>query len=223
MGMATDGDNSLEEWIEHVFDHPVTNPAWHWEPDSPRWQGSSEQIASHIAETFERSGQVLACFSDEQLNQGFWFLVNSSCSGYMYSIVDPGVPFSLRIRALRSFVLLFEQIMAVRCSGHLSHLDEQGANDLNSACYMWWDILPIDGCPQETTRAEFDAEVLVVLKQLLVIPQDACRESTLHGLGHWSIHYPSVAGIIDEFLSSTPNLRPELIAYAKRAKTGAVL
>jgi hypothetical protein len=222
MSMDTNYDNSLAKWIGHVFDHPITNPAWHWASDAPQWQGTSEQIAANIAGTFEQSGQLLARFSDEQLNQGFWFLVSNSCCEFMYSLVDPVIPFSLRIRALRSFVPLFEQIMAARCSAHLSHLDEHGANALNSACYMWWDILPIHGHPEEPTRAEFDSEVLVVLKRLLAIPQDACRESALHGLGHWSIYYPSVANIIDEFLARAPNLRPELIVYGKSAKTGVL-
>lgn len=222
MRMVANYDKSLGKWIEHVFDHPATKPAWHWAPDAPQWEGIPEQIAAHVADTFEQSGHLLARFSDEQLNQGFWFLASNSCSEFMYSLVDPALPFSLRLRALRSFVPLFEQVMAARCSAHLSHLDEHGANALNSACYMWWDILPIHGRPEEPTRAEFDFEVLVVLNRLLGIPQDACRESALHGLGHWSIYYPSVTNIIDEFLSRTPNLRPELIAYAKSAKTGVL-
>jgi hypothetical protein len=125
--------------------------------------------------------------------------------------------------ALRSFVPLFEQVMAVRCSPHLSHLDEPGANPLNGACYMWWDILPIHGSPDEPARAEFDAEVLKVQRRILAIPHDACRESALHGLGHWALYYPQVSEIIDENLRQTPDLRSELVAYAERAKIGYVL
>jgi hypothetical protein len=36
---------------------------------------------------------------------------------------------------LRSFVPLFEHVMAARCSAHLCHLDED-ANPLNDSCYM---------------------------------------------------------------------------------------
>jgi hypothetical protein len=25
------GDLSFEDWITSVFDHPVTDPAWHWD------------------------------------------------------------------------------------------------------------------------------------------------------------------------------------------------
>lgn len=214
--------HSLSKWIAHVFDHPVTEPAWHWEDNAPQWEDSPKRNTTFIAEAFERSGELLAAFSDEQLNQGFWYLVSNSCSDFMFSLIDQCVTPTLRLRALRVFVPLFEQVMAVRCSRHLSHLDERGANPLNSACYMWWDILPIHGRPDMPERAEFDAEVLVVLRRLLAIPHDACRESALHGIGHWCMDYPIVANTIDEFLSRTPDLRPELIAYAVSAKTGVL-
>lgn len=212
---------SVTDWIAHVFDHPVADPSWHWSPDAPAWEGSSEETVTFIADTFERSGELLARFSDAQLNQGFWYLV--SCSDLMFALVEPAVPLPRRLRALRSFVPLFEQVMAVRCSPHLSHLDEQPANPLNGACYMWWDILPIHGRPGDTERAEFDAEVLRVLPQFLSIPHDACRESALHGVSEWQHYYPSVERVVDEFLERNPALRPELVSYAQRAKVGSVL
>ncbi len=214
---------SLSDWITHVFDHPVSEPAWHWESDAPEWESKAERDANFIAETFERSGELLKSFSDAQLNQGFWYLVSNSCSEFMYSLVEPKVALTLRRRALRSFVPLFEQVMAARCSPHLSHLDESGANPLNGACYMWWDILAIHGYPDLPERAEFDSEVLVVLKQLLLIRHDACRESALHGVSEWAIYYPNVANMVDDFLARTPDLRPELVAYAQSAKVGGVL
>ena len=215
--------HSLPDWIAHVFDHPVTDPAWHWSLDAPQWDDTSEHNLTFIADTFECSGQLLARFTDAQLNEGFWYLLSAGCGEFMFALVEPAVPLGLRLRALRSFVPLFEQIMAVRCSPHLSHLDERPANPLNGACYMWWDILPIHGKPEDRERAEFDAEVLRVLRRLLAIPHDACRESALHGVGEWAIYYPSVADIVDEFLARTPALRPELISYAQSAKVGMVL
>ena len=223
MSTTTSASSSLAKWIEYVFDHTVTDPAWHWAPDASEWEEPPAQVATHVAEAFEESGRLLTRFSDEQLSQAFWFLMSNSCSDFMYALVDSGVPSLSRLRALRSFVPLFEQVMATRCSPHLSHIDEHEANPLNSACYMWWDILPIHGCPGETARAEFDAEVLVVFRRLLSIPHDACRESALHGISEWSFYYPQVSGIVDDFLTSTPNLRPELASYAQRAKVGNVL
>lgn len=220
---AVNTTERLSDWISHVFDHPVVDPAWHWSLDAPTWNGSPEQIATSIADTFENSGDLLTRFTDAQLNQGFSYLLSNVCSDFMYALVEPEVPLATRLRALRSFVPLFEQVMAVRCSLHLSHLDEQPANPLNGACYMWWDILPIHGKPEEPDRSEFDADVLRVLSRLLSIPHDACRESALHGISEWQLYYPSAEAIVDEWLGRTRGLRPELISYAQRAKVGNVL
>jgi hypothetical protein len=214
--------HSLTNWIAHVFDHPVTDRDWYFELDAPVWEDSPEHVATLIGDTFEQSSELLARFTDAQLDQGFWYLVGESGSDLMSALVDPNVPLATRLRALRSFVPVFEQVMAVRCSPHLSHLDEQPANPLNSACYIWWDILPISGEPENTSRAQFDAEVLRVLARLLSIPHDACRESALHGISEWYFHYPRAEAIVDEWLARTPGLRPELVAYAQRAKVGNV-
>jgi hypothetical protein len=214
---------SLSDWITHVFDHPVADPAWYWTSDMPDWEISSEDTVAFIADTFEQSGVLLARFTDAQLNQGFWYLLSPASSEFMHTLVDPEVPLIARLRAIRSFVPLFEQVMAVRCSPHLSHLDEQLANPLNGACYIWWDILPIHGKPEEPERTEFDAEVLRVLPQILSIPHDACRESALHGVSEWRLYYPAVETIVDDWLSRTHGLRPELVSYAQRAKVGSVL
>ena len=223
--------DQLQEWITYIFDHPVASDireAWYWSEDAPEWHGAYDQIPVLIAETFERGGNLLAPFSDEQLDQGFWFLVGSSPQHFKDTLIDPQIPLTIRLRALRSSLPLFEQVMAIRCSSHLSHLAEQAAaNPLNSACYMWWDllrlpILELRG-PAESERDLFHSEILVILRRLLAIPHDACRESALHGLGHWVRHYPQAAEIVDDFLSNTPGLRPELIAYAQRARIGNVL
>ncbi|HEU5330793.1 MAG TPA: hypothetical protein VFU78_22060, partial [Thermomicrobiales bacterium] len=73
-------------------------------------------------------------------------------------------------------------------------------------------------------RADLDAACLDVMRQTLALDNDACRENALHGLGHWLPYYPApVEQIIADFLARTPTLRPELLAYARRAQRGAVL
>ena len=139
-GAGIDVDSqTLQAWIDYVFDHPVGDPKWYWAEDAPEWQGPREEILSLIAETFERGGELLARFSDEQLDQGFWFLVGSTPPDFTLTLVDDKIPFEERLRALRSFVPLFEQVMVPRCSSHLSHCEEGGP--LNSSCFMWWDLL----------------------------------------------------------------------------------
>jgi hypothetical protein len=220
----------LQVWIEHVFDHPVSDPPWYRAIDAmatstgtEEWPETPETIAAHIAETFEGSGKLLSPFSDEQLNQGFWYLFYPFPTDFMGTLLDETVALASRLRALRSFAPLFEQVMAVRCSSHLSHPGEKGANSLNSACYMWFDVLLDRFNPERLMQAQLEADLIGTLCVILAIPHDACRESALHGIGHWVRHYPQLADMADQLLSVTPGLRPELIAYAESARAGDVL
>jgi hypothetical protein len=63
----------------------------------------------------------------------------------------------------------------------------------------------------------------VGMTETLNIESIACQESALHGLGHWQAAYPAeVELIIDRFLSSHRELRPETVIYAKIARCGCV-
>jgi len=201
------GSVSLTAWVSYLFDRPVSDPAWHFELHAPWLDPAPERVAELIAETFERAGTLLQPFSGAQLNQGFWFLLGSS--GHLSALTNASVAWPLRRRALHSFVPLFRDVMAPRCAPCLSHLDEPGATSLNSACYMWWDLLPIAPAtrPADASLRLLQDEVLAVLTQLLQIPHDACRESALHGLGHWAFGDPRATSVIDAFLARTPDLR----------------
>ena len=40
-----------EKWINFVFDHPVTNPEWHWAGDVPMFEASEVDCALLIEQT----------------------------------------------------------------------------------------------------------------------------------------------------------------------------
>ncbi len=208
-------DDSLEAMDRLFFNHPVSKPAWYQREDVPPWRGSPDEIPGLICESFERAGELLAPFPDNQLNQGFWRL------NITVAEAAKATP-----RVVRSFVPLFEQLMASRCTPHLGHLCEEGGSPLNESCYMWWDSLRFD-LWYGTSWTSLHDEIFATQRRLLAIPHDACRESALHGLGHLVREYPDrrpiLAGCIDEFLIASPNLRPELATYAGQAKAGRIL
>ena len=146
------------------------------------------------------------------------------CSNHIFALTDSSVPWTARQRCVRSIHNLFERCFFKRCTPHLSHLDELGAGPLNLVCYMWWDIIPLSGQPDNPEHTEIDEEILGVLESILQLDSVACRESALHGLGHWHLSYPKqVEGIIDTFLENQSGLRQELQAYAMNARGGCVL
>lgn len=214
---------TLEQWVKYLFDHPVTEPKWFWLEEFEYLDPGPTRTAELIAETYERSGELLAPYSDGQLNDAFWFSVTNNASDYSFALRDESVPWETRRRAVCSFSSLFEQIMAKRCTPTLSHRDERPCSPLNGSCYMWWDFIPICSTRTVPGDSRLDGECLAVMERILCIPHVACHESALHGLGHWAFDYPEEVGkIVDAFLNRESNLREDLIAYAEAAKTGCI-
>lgn len=215
----------LESWIAEIFDHPVTDPAWYHDLDLEEPpEVSPADAAQLIAATFEGAGTLLSRFSDAQLNHSFWFLVNPGNSDYMFCIKDQSVPWPLRQRVLQSFVPLFRDVMAVRCSPVMGSESEPASSALKSACYMWWDLICLIG--NEEDDPELLQEVPRVLEALLAIDHVACQESAIHGLGHWAFYQrePAVS-VLGRYLerADSQGLRPELVEYAEHAMTGMIL
>jgi len=220
-------DLTFEGWLAYCFDHPVpeqNDQAWYWDEDADWWGCPSAETIRFLTRAFENAGTILAPYSDAQLNQGLWFIASNACSNHMFALMDESVPWPERQRCIRSIYQLYEQCFARRCSPHLSHMDEPGANPLNLVCYMWWDIIPIAGRPDEPTRRAMDEEILQVMESTLQLGSIPCRESALHGLGHWQHEYPERVGeIIDRFSMTRPVLPDHLRQYMINAYTGYVL
>ena len=212
---------SFEEWVLWVFDNPEGYPAMDQLVD---WgEIPSSVLVSYLTRLFEEAGSLLRPFSNAQLSQSFWFLLGLG-TDVNVALFDPAVPWPERVRCYRTLVGLFEDVFAPRCGPFLSHLSEGGEHPLNGLCYMWWDLYPTWGpAPGPRGPDTVDTELLGVMTRILALDSVACRESALHGLGHWSLHHPDrTAAIIDHFLGGQVNLRPELRRYAESARGGCV-
>ena len=219
-------DLTFQQWLAYAFDRPVdeTRNAWYWDRDAEEWDENAADTIQFLTQAFENAAVVFQPYSDAQLEQGLWFIADNSCSNHMFALMDASVPWLERQRCIYSIHQLFEQCFARRCTPHLSHIDEPGASPLNVVCYMWWDIIPISGKPLDPSRQEMDQAILGVLESTLQLDSIACRESALHGLGHWQPYYPERVGeIIDKFSMSQPKLPEKLQTYMIRAYSGSVL
>jgi hypothetical protein len=219
-------DLTFEEWVIFVFDHPVDDSRleWYWDIDADWWDGPTALTVEYLTRAFENTKSVFEPYSDNQLNQALWYLASNACSEHMFALMDTSVPWLARARCIHSFQSLYEDCFAKRCTHHLSHLDEPGAGPLNLVCYMWWDILPVAGNPDDPARKEMDQALLQVMDAALQLDSIACQESALHGLGHWHLHYPNlVEEIIQGFLQRNTVLAENLETYALSALKGCVL
>ena len=192
--------------------------------DAPVWAAPADLTLAHLTRLFNDPAGYLEQFDDAQLNQGFWYLVSNSGSNHMFALTDTSAPLRSRIRCLESFSSLFAKLFAVRCSNRLSHLNPPDPSPLNGACYMWWDIIPFSGAPDDPSRKGLDAAALSVMEETLSLDSLACRESALHGLGHWQHCYPERVGeIIGRAMSRPKGWPQELTVYARDARRGCVL
>jgi hypothetical protein len=214
---------SFTDWVQQVFDHPVNDPAWNWDTAEDTPEPSPLKGVEYLTLLFQDPEAILSPYTDAQLNQGFCYLVDAACSNYMVNLIQSDAPWPARQAGIRSIATLFERLFAKRCSNHLSHFDEAGAGPLNAVCYMWWDLFPTWGQPDDPAQAEVDVELLMVMNRILRLTSVACQESALHGLGHWHMHYPAfVQETVDEFLGRRELLRPALVEYAECARQGYV-
>lgn len=211
-------------WLTHVFDHPVRDPAWFFDMDAPRFDAPSDEIVGLVTHTFLNCGQDLVGYSDGQVNDGLNYIFNNSCSNVVFSLMDAGVSVDARKRAIASIKHLYKQCFEERCAPVLGHIDEAGAKPINSICYMLWDVTPLSYWEADENKELFYSELLSVLRYALGSSNAACIESALHGLGHIQLYRESqVTPIIQAFLRSNPKLRPELRQYAENAAVGCVL
>ncbi|GAB4477987.1 MAG: hypothetical protein Kow00124_21860 [Anaerolineae bacterium] len=219
-------DLSFEDWLAYVFDHPVEDPAWYWDPQAEWWDARRDPVTTiaYITRAFEQIEDVAALYTEGQIAQGLWFLVDSS-SEHMLALLDEAVPLAARLRCIRSFYRVYEALFLPRCSSRLIEPGDSPPPDpLDLICYMWWDILPVTAQPDKPGRHPIDFTALEVMAQTLALDSPLCAQAALHGLGHWQPYYPDeVQHLIDEFLVRHPDLAPELVAYAHQARSGCVL
>lgn len=216
-------NRTFEQWIDGIFDHPVTKPEWYWAPEADTCvEDDDETNADYLARLFADSDRLLRRFDNAQVSRGLEMIVSSSCSEHSYSITGGHASWPTRQRAIRAIFDVYAKCFANRCSESLGHYEDI-PNPLNYICYMWWDVFPAWGDPKDTESAHEVDEYIGVMERCLSLKHHACLEGALHGLGHWQSIFPEkVEPIIDQFLQERNDLRPDLVVYARRARKGAV-
>jgi hypothetical protein len=219
-------DLTFHEWLEHAFGREVRfhQTPWYFDPDHDWWDPTPAQAITYLTRLFENPEPALDGFADRQIAQGLTYLVNTMASGDSGWFYTAKVPVRDRVRCVEAIAPFFERLFRPRCTPHLSHLSEADAGPLNGVCYMWWDVFPSLALAGDPHRSVLHVAALSTMRRILHLDSLACRESALHGLGHWQPEYEErVAAIIDDFCETYPETDPRLLVYAKSARCGCVL
>jgi hypothetical protein len=218
-------DLSYENWIDYVFDHavPFYEQAWYFEPNADLWDPKPEQAIAYLTRLFNNPGPMVDQFADSQIGQGLYYLVSSGASSHCVALTNESVPINQRLGCVHAMLSLFIKLFEPRCRPMLSHQDEASDSELNRICYMWWDVMPLAALSKPSDPDLIHDACLAVMRSTLALPNPACQESALHGLGHWARAYPEfTAATIDGYLAANPKLRPELLRYAQAARSGCI-
>ena len=214
MSNETAAPITFDDWVIAVFDHPVTEPAWHWNLDAEYLETSPVEDIAFLTRLFEECETVLNPYSDAQVAQGLDYLMGRGNLDYGFELRNTEIPLSDRLHCIESIATLFERCFAVRCFPYLCHSTTRGTsegyNPLNGICCVWWDVLPLHGLvkhrPEHPDSAILDERIMSVIQRILKLDAVACQESAIFGLADWQIYYPEVQEIIDEFAASHRDL-----------------
>lgn len=225
--MTADAPPRYDEWLDFIFgrfERDSDNP-WHmdWE-----FEASPADLADLFIYTMENCGRDLAQFSDGQVAIGLDALLFNNHGEVPHRLTGGGPSEQQRIAILRSITHLYGDCLNKRCPPVLGHLSETRGNPLEYVTYMLWDVCPYDVMAKK--NAERFHTLLEVFSVALNLPNEACVESALHGLGHLGGVMLSggrfrsgAKSLIQDWLDGLPQVRPELIEYAKAAQSGCIL
>lgn len=210
---------SFEEWREIVFrQDPEQVDPWWSSREGDQWDHPNH-VVDYLLRLCADPVRELEGLTDADVARGLYHVVNMQLGGYYRELYRSRVDTDRAIACVHAIYPLFERVFAPRCAHVLSHTEEAGAKELNDICYMWWDIISLRSDRGEGRGGEISKAMLEVLQRTLALPNIACQESALHGLGH---HFPG-SPLIDTYLAGNRNLRAELRTYAENARAGRVL
>ena len=203
---------SFEDFVGFLFDHEVGPFPWYWrvtvdyDPDS---------VIGYYTSLFTAPRFLLARFTVDQLEQGFWAMQGSLLDCSITDVIwERDVPFANRERCVRAMFDLFAQLF-------------DGWSLESSAVNMWWDSLAYDWECGNRSRANGGEDrpmqdvMFATIARILDLPSETCQAAALHGLGH--LHHPDTADLIQGYLTRNSAISAELRDYALAAARFEVL
>jgi len=221
-------DIPFERWVEHVFDHPIVEPRWWHRHDDDSFEYWPEEkdparTAAHMTQLFRNPAFLLETYSHAQIDQGLYYLVDPSCSSHMFALREVAVPWEDRRACIHAMCTLYSDLMAPLYGNDLGQAGKLPSDRPNSACYMWWDVIPLDGHSENPEKDLLSDAVLHVFRETLKLRSEACLESVLHGCGHWHMYRSKeIESIITQFLKRRRDISAFLRLYAELAAQGLV-
>lgn len=191
---------NFDGWIRFAFDHDVSDPPWYYTEDM-HFVCTPSNVIRYYTRLFLDPRPSLSPYDDARLEQGLWFIVGAQLSEWLWS---DELPLQLRLECIAAMPAMFREFL-------INH-------PLDTACFMWWDMLRYFG---DAPDARIVESIARALDEVLAIPVRHCQMSALHGLGH--LQHDSREAIVRAFVAVNHDLDDELLQYANAAMVGKLL
>jgi hypothetical protein len=166
-------------------------------------------LVNHLARLFSEFGQIARKYTLAQVDQGIWGMWGANLRLYEFLFAS-SAPLESRLNCIRSMHHVY--------SDYVSQLGRQPDSEIGGI-YMWWDLIlhgfwdlsrPVVPGSFRGDASKLDEESRVMLDvlfetltQILAIPNRACQQSALHGLGH--LYHPNVHDAVQRFIGASPS------------------
>jgi hypothetical protein len=208
--------------MDFLFCRPNDELEWYFLPDHDEPQISASRIVELSREVFENISDMANKFTERQVCMGLSYLISSSASSCPYGYFDDSVSEKSRVQAIASMRVVFRDLFSRQCKQTVRYRDfpNGGAFTYAETCYMWWDIFPRHGVPTNPGIKPIDDAIVSTIGDILFIDNFACKESALHGLGHWALARSEDVELL--IAQSLPSIPRALATYAAAARVGDV-
>lgn len=216
-------DPDFDTWLALVFDPSAGDDPfhdWYWSAEADPFRLSPPVLADHLLRLLEAPGRHLELHHDNQVASGLDYLFNPACGGDVRDLGHPSVAHADRLEIMARLPRLWAELVVPRAPQALGHLSEDGGR-LAAWAYMVWDVCALDVPADPAEARTYAAAQVEAMGAILALPHAAAQESALHGLGHDGS--PQAITIIDRWLADGTPARPELLPYARAARTGCIL
>jgi hypothetical protein len=91
--MELSEDPSFDDWVRYIFDHEVPEDAkqrWYYNSETDFWSTWYNLIKEleYLTQAFEQIDLIAESYTDEQISQALWYIVNEFFRYYMFDVLD---------------------------------------------------------------------------------------------------------------------------------------
>jgi hypothetical protein len=208
------------EFVEFLFSRADDRKEWYFAEDFVQPEFEADMQVDFATRIFTDAEWLASKYTESQFCLGLNYLINPACSSFCYSYVDTSVEDAKRVSVVDSMYAVFNKVFNEKCTELSSESATIGPANFSFLCYMWWDVFPRHGAPPNLDLESTDRTILATLEKIMSLDSLGCKESALHGLGHWHSARPElVERVIDRNSAKIPVALRE---YSKSARKGSV-